>query len=182
MADSIVSPASELPLQSLTVEHRLSHLEGMLAANVRLFDERDRRYEQRFEAQEKAVDTAMVAAEKAVNAALAAAKEAVNKAEISQDKRNLEQNEFRGQLKDQAATLMPRAEYETNHAQVRELIEINRNVTDGLRQEILKLAGRQSYDDRRETLSTPRLALAITAFIGVSAIVCSIVLAIAFHH
>jgi len=61
--------------------------------------ERERANNQRFDAQEKAVA-----------AALAAAKEAVAKAEIAAEKRFDSVNEFRGQLKDQQATLMPRSE------------------------------------------------------------------------
>lgn len=75
-----------------------------------LINERDRQYQQRFEGQEKAVNAALIAAKEAVNAALAAAKEAVNKAETANEKRLDNQNEFRGQLKDQAATLLPRNE------------------------------------------------------------------------
>lgn len=75
-----------------------------------LINERDRQYQQRFESQEKAVNAALIAAKEAVNAALSAAQTAVNKAEIANEKRLDNQNEFRGQLKDQAAQLMPRAE------------------------------------------------------------------------
>jgi hypothetical protein len=56
-------------------------------------------------AAEKAVAAAFAAAEKAVNAALLSNKEAVNKAEQNQMALNAANNEFRGQLKDQAATL-----------------------------------------------------------------------------
>lgn len=62
-------------------------------------EERDRRYSERFDAQEKAVA-----------AALAAAKEAVIKAELSADKRFEGVNEFRATLSDQASTFMPRGE------------------------------------------------------------------------
>jgi hypothetical protein len=67
---------------------------------------------QRFGDQDKAVQAALVSQEKAVAAALDAAQRAVIKAEIAQEKRNEASNEFRGQLSDQAATLMPRAEAE----------------------------------------------------------------------
>lgn len=67
-----------------------------------LNEERDERNKQRFEAQEKAV-----------NSALIAAKEAVTKAETAAEKRFDSVNEFRGQLKDQASTLMPRTETES---------------------------------------------------------------------
>ena len=52
-----------------------------------------------------------------------AAKEAVSKAESAQKAVNERQNEFRGQLSDQAATLMPRKECEASIASVREIIE-----------------------------------------------------------
>lgn len=64
-----------------------------------IIDERDLRYTQRFN------DQAL-----AVQAALAAAEKAVLKAEGASDKRFESVNEFRGQLKDQAATFMPRTE------------------------------------------------------------------------
>jgi len=66
-----------------------------------IMDERDKRYEQRFTAQEKAVEDA-----------LSAAKEAVLKAENATEKRFEGVNEFRNTLADQQRTLMPRAEAE----------------------------------------------------------------------
>lgn len=75
-----------------------------------------------------AVAAALTAAEKAVSAALTAAKEAVNKAEASQQRVNEGQNEFRAQLKDQAASLMPRNESEL--------------ITTGLREQVGDLRSR----------------------------------------
>lgn len=66
-----------------------------------LLGEMDRRIEGALAAQDKAVQIAMVASEKAVV-----------KAEIAAEKRFESVNEFRGQLSDQAATFMPRAEAE----------------------------------------------------------------------
>jgi hypothetical protein len=60
-----------------------------------LMDERDRRYQERFEASQKALDAALMAADRAVQAALSAAKEAVIKAELSADKRFELLNELR---------------------------------------------------------------------------------------
>lgn len=74
------------------------------------FAEKDRRDEQRFEAQQLALRDALIAQEKAVNAALMAAQQAVTKAEIAAEKRFDSVNEFRAQLADQTATLMPRNE------------------------------------------------------------------------
>lgn len=66
-----------------------------------IINERNLAYDQRFNAQEKAV-----------SAALAAAKEAVTKAESSAEKRFDSVNEFRATLKDQQSTLIPRIEAE----------------------------------------------------------------------
>lgn len=66
-----------------------------------LMTEADRRNQQRFEGQEKAV-----------SAALQAQKEAVTKAEVAAEKRFESVNEFRQQLSDQAASFMPRREAE----------------------------------------------------------------------
>lgn len=82
-------------------------LHGHLLAMLR---EKDLRDNQRFEAQQLALRDALSAQEKAVTAALIAAERAVNKAEAAQEKRNEATNEFRGQLSDQAANLMPRRE------------------------------------------------------------------------
>lgn len=69
-------------------------------ANLRtLMDERDIRYEQRFKAMDEKTGLALTASEKAVS-----------KAETATEKRFDSVNEFRGQLKDQAATLLQRNE------------------------------------------------------------------------
>jgi hypothetical protein len=65
----------------------------------KLMDERDRRYEERFRATDEKTGLALTSSEKAVA-----------KAEVATEKRFDAVNEFRGQLKDQAATLLPRAE------------------------------------------------------------------------
>lgn len=97
-----------------------------------LINERDRQYQQRFESQEKAVNAALIAAKEAVNAALSAAQTAVNKAEIANEKRLDNQNEFRGQLKDQAASLMPRAEADAHFQSIeKELKRVSDAVAAG---------------------------------------------------
>jgi hypothetical protein len=82
------------------------HLDGWTVGTLRRFildrmDERDRRYGERFDAQEKAVA-----------AALAAAKEAVTKAEVATEKRLEGLNELRKMSSDQASLFMPKTEAE----------------------------------------------------------------------
>lgn len=86
-----------------TVESVKEHFTSMMR-------ESDRRYEERFIAQEKAIDAALVAQEKAVQAALISAKEAVLKQERDSEKRFDAVNEFRQTLSDQAATFIARTE------------------------------------------------------------------------
>lgn len=66
----------------------------------RLIHETDRRYEERFEGQEKAVAAALAAQEKAVAAALAAAALAVDKAEANSEKWRANANEWRAAMND----------------------------------------------------------------------------------
>lgn len=61
------------------------------------------------------VEAMRVDDQKSVQAALLAHKEAVLKAENASEKRFESVNEFRGQLADQANTLMPRQEYIVHH-------------------------------------------------------------------
>jgi hypothetical protein len=84
--------------------------EDALALVMRLLDERDRRYEERFVAANVAVSAALVAQEKQTAAAFLASEKAIVKAEDAQREYNIRSNEFRGQLDDQAKTLMPRTE------------------------------------------------------------------------
>jgi hypothetical protein len=92
-----------------------------------------RRVDGLFKSSEVAVNAALVAQEKAVAAALAASEKAVNKAEIAQANVNENQNEFRGTLRDQALTLMPRAEAENLIRELRGLITAQAEVIAGLR-------------------------------------------------
>lgn len=103
-------PGSERALLERVIEEReryftakFSQLEGLIA-------DHDKLYASQFKAAEGAVGTALAAAEKAVNAAFSASEKAVLKAEQAQKEYNERSNEFRGQLDDQAKTLMPRPE------------------------------------------------------------------------
>lgn len=102
----------EPSLRELTAE--LDGVEKLLTEkinNVRaVMDERDRLNDTRFKAGETAVSAALAAQEKLTGASFAASKEAVLKAEDAQKDYNQRSNEFRGQLDDQAKTLMPRNE------------------------------------------------------------------------
>jgi len=105
-------------------------------AKKNLDEERDRRLDQRMDAQETAVAAALAAAEKAVTAALVASEKAVDKAEVAQAKVDEGQNEFRGTLRDQASTLMPRSETENLIRELRGLITGQAGEIAGLRSRV----------------------------------------------
>lgn len=94
------------------LSERTERFDSQLAAIRDLMRESDTRYEQRFIAQQEAIQAALLAQKEAVQAALIAADRAVAKAETASEKRFEGVNEFRGQLADQAAQLMPRSEAE----------------------------------------------------------------------
>jgi DNA-binding SARP family transcriptional activator len=87
-----------------------------------LIDERDVRYNQRFQAQQEALTAALSAAKEAVAAALLAADRAVSKAELAAEKRFESVNEFRGALSDQTAKLLPRVEADARFSNLEEKI------------------------------------------------------------
>lgn len=108
-------------------------LAAALSAAERLDVEQDRRYEQRFTAQENAVQLALTRVDKEfhehiaqvrteTHAALEAADKAIAKSEASVEKRFESVNEFRGQLNDQARTFMGRDESISRHERTTEMI------------------------------------------------------------
>ena len=86
-------------------------------------EQADRRYEQRFEAQQTATSAALTAADKSSVAAMTAAEKAVVKAELASDKRFESVNEFRKTLSDQTASFLPRPEAVAQFAALASQIE-----------------------------------------------------------
>ena len=90
-----------------------------------IINERAKADATRIDVQEKANNARFDAQEKAVAAALAASDRAVTKAEDAQNKKNESTNEFRGQLKDQAATLSTRTEVDIRFKSIEDKIAAN---------------------------------------------------------
>ena len=80
------------------------YFERILNERDKVEIERDRRLDERFAAQEKALDAALLERDKSLAAALAAAKEAVIKAEQTNEKKFDNANEWRGQSADRERT------------------------------------------------------------------------------
>jgi ferritin-like metal-binding protein YciE len=142
-----------------------THIESLLMSY-------DKRYEQRHEAAQRALEAALVAQKEAVreafaaqreaiNAALASADRAVSKAEIASEKRFDAVNEFRGQLGDQQRTLMPRMEAENRIASLAEKLA----VLEGFRTEMLS-KGTGSREGYAFAIGVIGVVLTILSVIG----------------
>lgn len=119
-----------------------------------MMDERDKRYEQRFLAQEQAVKIALDAVtrefhehllqvERETRAAFESSEKAILKAENASEKRFESVNEFRAQLAAQARDLMPRLETEQRMDSMTK--ELN-TLTDRINQN----TGRVAEESRRQ--------------------------------
>ena len=137
--------------------------------------ERDRRYEDRFKGQETAVQAALAAQEKFNSAVSAASKEAILKAEASQIGVNERSNEFRGQLADQAATLMPRKETEASMQNIRDIVDreikIIRAEINSLRESRSELSGRSQQAVVTKLDFQWALPLIVSVVFGIASIV-----------
>lgn len=87
------------------------------------FDDLRRMLDERHQTTIKNVEVAFAAAERAVNTAMIAQEKANLKTETAYEKRFESVNEFRGQLADQAAMLMTRAEADAKFASLVEKVE-----------------------------------------------------------
>lgn len=96
----------------MTSDDRVNVLRAEFVAFKELMEERDRRHEARFDSTDEKTSLALNASEKAVT-----------KAEMATEKRFDSVNEFRAQLKDQAALLIPREEANAKFTSLEEKIE-----------------------------------------------------------
>ncbi len=87
-----------------TVATLKAHIESLRDTDARVLAEWNARLDERFEAQERAVQFALTEREKAVNAALTAAKEAVSKAEEAAKETLKSHNDLIRQSRDRDAT------------------------------------------------------------------------------
>lgn len=94
-------------------------LMSRLAAVETIVEERDNRYELHF----KKIEEAAVAFQERYKGESAAKDKAIDKSEQAQTEYNVRSNEFRGQLDDQAKTLMPRIDAEARFASLAEKVE-----------------------------------------------------------
>jgi hypothetical protein len=182
------------------ISHELTYLRREFISRLKALDrfvnktleERDRRYEDRFKAQETTVGDRFKAAETAVSAALAAQKEltnasfiasekAIGKAETAQADYNVRSNEFRGQLDDQAKTLMPRAESQVQFKSYDEKIEQMRVEIASLREYRSAGGGAKSQQLESRQQSQWVIGLAVSAGIGLGGLLTGVIMKILIH-
>ena len=154
----------------MTDEHR-EYVVIELRALRELLSERDRRYEQRFLDQERAVVAALAAQKELTASAFAASEKAIVKAENAQQEYNVRSNEFRGQLDDQAKTLMPRRETEQLMAAVNDNVERLRMDVIAIRDDVNRRLG----GDARAQIGTARLHWTVGTVIAAVAVGVSLV-------
>jgi hypothetical protein len=161
-------------------------IRDVLAERDRVLTERDRRYEDRFKALEVNIGDRFKAAETAVGAALAANKEltnasfvasekAIGKAETAQADYNVRSNEFRGQLDDQAKTLMPRAEAQVQFKAYDEKIDQLRTEIASLRESRSETGGQkhQQLEARQQGQWAISVGVAFAGVIIAAAVLAS---------
>ena len=107
-----MSGETQQQVSGWTTDTLKENLENEIDAIRSQIGESDRRYEQRFDAQEKATTVAITSA-----------KEAVIKAETATEKRFESVNEFRAALGDQASKLLGRGEFSVAQKSLIEKIE-----------------------------------------------------------
>jgi len=142
--------------------------------------EKDKRYEQRFQAQEQAIAIALSRVDlefheriksvrEETQAALDSADKAIMKSEIAADKRFEGANKFREQLSDQAASFMPRKEADVRMEALGEKIDSNSNRLNALQLQLssrLDLSQGQVAGGREAIMDKRTANGAVLALVG----------------
>lgn len=107
------------------------------------FAAQEKVHQQRWESQERAVSAAFMAQEKLVRQAMESAQLAVAKSETAMEKRFESMNEFRNQLRDQAALFLQRTEFTAVITSISEKIEaLSTTLSDKLEGNVKSLQGK----------------------------------------
>jgi hypothetical protein len=153
---------------------RLARVQDQVGSNKIIMDERDRLYDTRFRAAEIAVSAALAAQEKSTATAFLASEKAVLKAEDAQKDYNQRSNEFRGQLDDQAKTLMPRLEAQAAFKSMEEKLEglkiTAQTDIERLRVDIQSLRESRSEGAGKGTGTTATWAIIATLFLALMSV------------
>lgn len=142
-SDWTVETLRQFTIEALAMRDRAEVERGI--SRDRAEAERDRRYQERFEANAEAVKSAFLAQSTAMQAALTSAERAAATLAIATDQRLAAMNEFRGAVQDVMAGAMPRAEAESRINNVLDkLADANQRADESQRQFAAVLAALDS--------------------------------------
>ena len=154
----------------------------MLAAQAKVTEERDRRFEDKFKSQEAAVVAALSAQKDATLSAFMASEKAIVKAEDAQREYNARSNEFRGQLDDQAKLLMSRSEagarFDATDLRIEELKKRYDSELASLREFRSETGGQRLQHSEDRTLYNWSVGLAITIGLAVISLTAAVIFAL----
>ena len=129
-----------------------------------------------FKESKSAVDKALTAQKEMTSVIFAASEKAVSKAEEAQREYNVRSNEFRGQLDDQAKTLLPREEARVLFTSLDQRLEVLKKEIDSLRESRSEMSGRDLADLARHEQKNWSVGIISALVVGLLAIVVSVVL------
>lgn len=147
-------------------EPTLRELTALFKAYKETMAERDRRYEERFKAQEAAVAAALGAADKLTTSAFAASKEAIIKAEASQATYNATHNDLTRKMDAQYKEMLPRPEADSKFRGIEEKIEEIKKDTAGLRESRSQVVGHREGHTENRTQAHWIIGVSITLGLG----------------
>jgi phosphopantetheinyl transferase (holo-ACP synthase) len=142
-----------------THEPALRELVAQIDGMVKLYEERDRRYEDRFKSQEVNVISALASADKQNASAFAAAKEAVLKSENSQTSYNATHNDITRKMDNQYLTMLPRTEADARFKGLEEKFE-------DAKKDIATLREFRSVNQSGRENTRWLVPVAVTGFVG----------------
>lgn len=148
----------------LTIRGLYAYFNRWISDMEKFHEERDKRYENRFQSQDEKTTLA-----------LTASKEAISKAETATEKRFDAVNEFRGALSDQAAMLLPRAEANTKFENYDEKIANVQKEIQNLRESRSEGFGGATQQHRDRAQSNWAVERIIAVLIAAVAIVVGII-------
>jgi hypothetical protein len=151
-----------------TLKERMDTLKEFL---ISLITSNDKRYQESFESQRQAVKDALAAQKELTTAAFNSSEKAIVKAEDAQRDYNQRSNEFRGQLDDQAQTLMPRTETNVLIAGLNDKLADQAKIIETLSTRVTTIEGR---GDGKNAM-WQYLVVGISALLGIVGIITFII-------
>jgi hypothetical protein len=125
--------------EKVKVAERLAEipvLQERIKAVEQSIAEKNSLYLEKFRASEEAVKTAITASDRQTTSSFASSEKAIVKAEEAQREYNVRSNEFRGQLDDQAKTLMPRLEAQTLFKSYEDKLDTTNRAVEVIRKDL----------------------------------------------